>query len=90
MKLVWQPSARQDRERIYRYIYADAPKSAQQLDLIFKQAALGLIDYPERGRGGRMAGTRELVVHPNYILVYRLKPDLIEILAVIHAAQRWP
>ena len=37
-----------------------------------------------------MAGTRELVAHPNYILVYRLKPDLIEILTVIHAAQRWP
>lgn len=90
MKLLWQPNAQRDRERIYRYINADAPKSARQLDLIFKQAALGLIDYPERGRSGRMAGTRELVVHPNYILVYRVKPDLVEILTILHAAQLWP
>lgn len=90
MKLLWQPNAQRDRERIYRYINTDAPKSARQLDLIFKQAALGLIDYPERGRSGRMAGTRELVVHPNYILVYRVKPDLVEILTILHAAQLWP
>lgn len=90
MRLVWQPSARQDRERIYRFIYADAPKSARQLDLKFRQAALGLIDYPQQGRSGRMTGTRELVVHPSYILVYRVKPDLVEILTVLHAAQLWP
>ena len=90
MKLVWQPTSRRDRERIYRYINAEAPKSARQIDRIFTEAALGLIDYPQRGRTGRLAGTRELVVHPNYILVYRVKPDLIEILTIIHAAQLWP
>jgi plasmid stabilization system protein ParE len=34
--------------------------------------------------------TREAVVHPNYIMVYRIESETITILRVLHAAQRWP
>jgi len=32
----------------------------------------------------------ELLVHPNYILVYEIDADTIPILTILHAAQLWP
>jgi toxin ParE1/3/4 len=43
------------------------------------------------GRQGRIDGTRELVIHGlPYIIPYRVRRGRVEILAVIHAARRWP
>ena len=39
---------------------------------------------------GRVPGTREAVVHPNYILVYRVTAEAVEILRLMHARQRYP
>lgn len=51
----------------------------------------GLAEHPQRGRDGRLPGTRELVIPGTaYISVYRLKPDRVEILRVLHSAQNWP
>jgi toxin ParE1/3/4 len=36
-----------------------------------------------------MKGTREIDVRPNYVMVYRVTGDLVEILRVLHAAQEW-
>lgn len=41
-------------------------------------------------RPGRVPDTREVVVHPNYVMVYRVESETITILRVLHAAQRWP
>jgi plasmid stabilization system protein ParE len=35
-------------------------------------------------------GTRELVVRPNYIVVYAENPAVVTVLRVLHAAQMWP
>lgn len=42
------------------------------------------------GRPGRILSTREMVAHPNYIIVYEIGVDEIIILAVIHARQQYP
>ena len=41
-------------------------------------------------RPGRVSGTRERVVHPNYIVVYQVGDDAIDILRVLHSRQRYP
>ena len=41
------------------------------------------------GRKGRQAGTRELVAHPNYIVVYDVTGDMVRVLRVLHAARQW-
>ena len=90
MALFWTPESIRDRAGIYDYIDADNPIAALQLDEVFSEKAALLIDQPRLGRLGRVTGTRELVVHPNYLLVYDVVDDRIRILRVLHAAMKWP
>jgi plasmid stabilization system protein ParE len=46
--------------------------------------------HPHIGRTGRVEGTRELVIFGSpYIVAYRIEPDRIDIMAVVHGARRW-
>ena len=90
MPLFWTPESIQDREDIYDFIEADNPAAALDLDEMFSEKALHLVDHPGLGRLGRVVGTRELVAHPNYILVYDERGDRVRVLRVLHAARRWP
>lgn len=49
-----------------------------------------LRDQPQLGRPGLRPTTREWVIRDTpYILVYRVREDLVEILHVWHGAQNW-
>ena len=53
--------------------------------------ASDLAEFPLQGRPGRLPNTRELViVGTPYLLVYRVTRERIDILRVVHGAQRWP
>ncbi len=90
MKLVWTQPARQDRREIREYIAADSPGAALALDELIAKKAGHLVDHPGLGRPGRIAGTRELVAHRNYILVYDVAGEWVRVLRVMHAARQWP
>ena len=90
MRLVWTAPALADRIAIYDYIDADSPWAAAELDEQFAAAAEHLLRHPEMGRAGRLPGTRELIVHPHYVLVYRLDGDTVQVLALVHTARQWP
>ena len=47
--------------------------------------------FPHRGRIGRKAETRELVI-PNlpYVAIYRVRGSIVEVIRVLHGAQDWP
>lgn len=86
MTLVWTQPARLDRQSIREYIAQDNPAAAIALDELISEKALRLVDNPTLGRPGRVAGTRELVVHRHYILVYDLTDETVRILRVLHTA----
>ena len=91
MRLVWTRPARSDRKAIREYIAADNPRAALALDALISAKAARLTRHPELGRHGRVADTRELVVHRNYVLIYDIaEGELIRILRVLHAARQWP
>jgi toxin ParE1/3/4 len=90
MELFWTPEAIQDREDIYDYIEVDNPAAALALDELFSEKAALLVDHPHLGRFGRVPGTRELVAHQNYLLVYDVAGDVARVLNVVHAARQWP
>ncbi|WP_374450475.1 type II toxin-antitoxin system RelE/ParE family toxin [Stella sp.] len=90
MELLWTIEAIESRGTIYDYIEASNPAAAESFDALLHEKARQLADDPGLGRPGRVAGTRELVVHPNYVLVYEVTGDAVRVLAVVHAARRWP
>jgi len=82
-----------DREMIMDYIAKDNPIAAYELDELIESKANQLIERPKLYQASRrVRGTREMIVHPNYIIIYRIvvESDTVEILRVKHAAQQWP
>lgn len=90
LQLNWKKQARNDLLRIIEHIADDNPDAAEKLADDIEAKAQGLRERPELYRVGRKRGTREMVVHPNYIVIYRRKKDLVEVLRVKHTAQQWP
>lgn len=90
MRLIWTPEALEDRRDIWDYIAQDSEVAAARMDMLFSEAASRLIDYPLLGRLGLIAGTRELIVHENYRLVYEADTMVVWILALVHVARQWP
>lgn len=90
MNLVWTARARLNRKGIREYIAQENPAAALMLDELFTEKAGRLTDHPELGRAGRLAGTRELVVHRNYLLIYDIAHDQVRVLRVLHVARKWP
>ena len=88
--LEWREAARADLLAIVDYISDDNPDAAQRLKDEIEAKASKLPDRPKLYRPGRIAGTREMVVRPNYIVVYAENDRTVVILRVLHAAQQWP
>lgn len=50
-----------------------------------------LLIFPESGRPGRIAGTRELIITSTpYVAVYVVAEATVRILRILHGAQQWP
>ena len=91
MKLAWSKAALADRNAAIDYVALDNPRAAIETDTTIESQADILKEFPNSGRPGRLAGTRELVVSGTpYILAYRVERDQVRILRVLHGAQRWP
>jgi addiction module RelE/StbE family toxin len=91
MRIVWSGPALRDLAFARAYIARDNPLSADQQVERVLAAVAGLLTFPEVGRPGRRAGTRELAVNRTpYIAAYRLRGDIIEVVRVMHGRQRWP
>lgn len=84
--------AREDLRGIVRYIGKDNPARAKSFGKDLRDKTKPLAQHPELGRPGRLPGIRELVVHSNYIVFYRVLTmgHTVQILRVKHAAQQMP
>ena len=74
MKIVWSPEAVEDLVSLRVYIAEDNPAAASRtVRHIIENIEQLLPDNPRIGRGGRVPGTRELVMPKSpYIAPYRL------------------
>ena len=88
--LEWKGSAVADLMAIVDYISDDNPDAALALMDEIQGKVEQLPAHPKRCRPGRVNGTRELVVRPNYIVVYTETSAVVTVLRVLHAAQMWP
>lgn len=86
----WLTKARNNLATIIEYIAERNDVAALELQEDIERAASQLPQHPYLYRPGRVAGTREIVVHPNYLVVYRIRPAVIEIVTVLHTRQQYP
>ena len=75
-------------DEIASYISRDNPTRATSFVQELQSAVTKLQDQPGIGRAGRVTGTRELVLHKNYIAIYRVRGDDVEILRLHHVARK--
>lgn len=90
LPVVWRSSARAELAEIIRYIANEDPQAARRLKERLEAAVLPLAEHPYLYRFGRVPGTREVVAHPNYVLVYRVAVNCVEVVNVLHARQQYP
>lgn len=91
MQIRWLAAAVDDLIAIADYIARDNPKAARSVAGRIKNSVNSLEKHQGLGRFGREEGTRELVVSGlPYIIPYRVKNNLIEILRVLHGSMEWP
>ena len=91
MRVVWTRPALRDLEAIGDHIARNNRRAADRVVKRIRDRTPDLAQYPLLGRTGRVAGTRELVIpDTRFIAVYRVGDDQVEMLAVFHAARRWP
>lgn len=91
MTIRWLRMATRERFQQLDYVAEDSPAAASRLDEEIESQTEMLAEYPLMGRSGRVKGTREMViVRTPFIVVYRVKGNRVEILRLLHGAQRWP
>jgi toxin ParE1/3/4 len=91
LAIIWTKRSVRRLDQIGHYIALENPAAAVEVVARIATAGNTLAELPHLGRPGRIIGTRELVISGlPYIMPYRLKGQSIEILTVIHTAQKWP
>jgi len=91
MTLRWTRRALRDMQHLHDYIADDNPAAARRMVSRIREATSHLRRSPQIGKRGRIEDTRELVIAgTSYIMVYCLEGEQVQIVAVIHSAQRWP
>lgn len=88
MRIRWTLAAADDLQHIHDYLSKHEPHLARPTVMAMREAVLSLRKFPNRGRPGVAEGTRELL-HERlpYIVAYRVKKDVVEVLHIWHPSQ---
>ena len=84
--LRWTNRALGRLDQITAYIAKDNPARATTFVKELRNK-MDILKSHQLGKAGRVFGTRELVLHPNYLAVYRVKDDEVQIITILHTAQ---
>jgi plasmid stabilization system protein ParE len=91
MRVEWLRKALCNLDEEAAYIAADDASAARLVVVRVLDAVSQLVEQPGLGRPGRVPGTRELVVPgTRYVVPYRVRGDVVQILRVFHTSRRPP
>lgn len=88
MKVHWTETAEGHLDAIHAYIAQDSPQYATDMVDRLTRRSQQIADFPLSGRRVPeydMDQIRE-VIEGSYRIIYHIKPDQIDVLAVVHAA----
>jgi toxin ParE1/3/4 len=89
MKVLWTQTAQDHLDAIYAYIAQDSPEYALRIVDRLTRRSQQIADMPLSGRRVpeyEMDQVREVVERP-YRIIYHIKPDQIDVVAVLHGAR---
>ena len=91
MRVKWLRAALRDLDAEVAYIAEQNQEAAVHLYALARERTALLAQFPDLGRPGRVFGTRELVLerYP-YIIPYRVKNNVVEILRLFHTSRKQP
>ena len=91
LPLVWSDEAQPHLLATLRYAAELHPAAAARLGHSIEQSTEQLPRHPYLFKTSeRMPGCREIVAHPNYIVIYQVRANQIRILRVLHARRQFP
>jgi plasmid stabilization system protein ParE len=91
MRVRWLRRALANLDAEASYIAEDDPAAARLVVARIMTAVIRLSQQPMLGRPGRVAGSRELIVpKTRYLVPYRVRGNVVEILRVFHASRQLP
>jgi plasmid stabilization system protein ParE len=90
VKVLRKPQYWESLQAIEDYIAHDNPSAAIDLWLSIDDQVSKLTDPNFPRRRGRVPGTLELVVHPNYMVILEQTLDTVTVLEVLHSAMKYP
>jgi addiction module RelE/StbE family toxin len=90
LALTWAGEAETDLDHILEYIGKRNPNAAHKILDTIEDKTSKLVQNPKIYRIGRVAGTREMLVTPSYLIIYKESSVEVKILRVLHTAQMWP
>lgn len=86
LKLRWSKRALGRLDTITAYIAKDNPTRAESFAKELRKKVTILKSH-QLGTAWQVFGTKQYVLHPNYIAIYRVVRDEVQILTILHAAQ---
>ena len=87
MQVIFAPAAIDDLTDIRTYIGKFNPAAAGRMAARLIEAGESLHEYPERGRP-ISRNRRELAIVPPYVIRYRIKGEIVEIIRIRHGSRR--
>jgi toxin ParE1/3/4 len=91
LRIEWLRSAIASRRKQLAYVAESNPQAAIEIGSRIDASLLRLTDHPEIGRKGRIQDTRELpIAGTPFIIVYRIEPDALLVMRILHHARSWP
>ncbi|WP_250485288.1 type II toxin-antitoxin system RelE/ParE family toxin [Caballeronia sp. GaOx3] len=90
LRILWTETAREELRERMAFVARRSQQAATRLFDRILDSVVPASEHPFIFREGRVAGTREIVAHPNYIVVYRVIHDAIVVVQVLHAREEYP
>jgi len=91
MRVRWTTPAREQLSNAYDYLEAENRAAAARVAGQIWESTQLLARHPMAGREGRVEGTWELVIRGTpFLVAYRVTKNEVWVLAVLHAARKWP
>ena len=91
LPVAWSPEAEADLLDLVDFIAQRSQRAALNLGLAIKESTWPLSEHPMLfKRSNRIIGCREIVVQPNYIVLYQVQQARVLIVSVTHASRDYP